>query len=153
MCSHILILTHSHHTHCTLHITHYLTHHTHYTLSIPYTYTDNTWHVCGTVHCTTDPQAHSKRILLTGTPSVIARSDPTPFVLSYLGLPLILVVYGYAYINIDIVYVVMSCILEILCATPQFFIFFSKIVLSTLQVFFSFFFAPLLLLKSSSTVL
>ena len=97
----VYILHITHHTHCTSHIAHHtlhITHHTHYTFSIPYTYMDNTWHACGTVHCTTDPQAHSKRILLTGPPSVIARLDPTPIVLSYLYLSIIVGVYGCAYI-------------------------------------------------------
>ena len=62
---HVLTHTHPHTlTPYTLHIAHYLTHHTHYTLYIPYTYTDNTWHACGTVHCTTDPQAHAKKALV-----------------------------------------------------------------------------------------
>ena len=56
MCSHILILTHSY-TLNTLD-------HTHYTLSLPCTYTDNTWHACGTVHCTSDPQAHAEKTLV-----------------------------------------------------------------------------------------
>ena len=47
-------LTHSHHSPCTSHIIHYTLHNTH-------TYMDNTCHACGTVHCTTDPQAHTKK--------------------------------------------------------------------------------------------
>ena len=75
------------------------------------------------VHCTTDPQAPSKKTL-------VDRNSIGHIVLSYLGLPIRVGVYGCAYKDIDmfffsVVYVVMSYIFQILYATPQFFIFIS----------------------------
>ena len=140
-CMHIIVhvLTHTHpHTltpytlhiaHCTLHITHYTLHDTH-------TYTDNTWHARGTVHCTTDPQAQAKKTLFDRNS---IGHCPIGSHTNRLILSKIVGVCG-------CMYVVMSY--KVL---PLQFFFFSKIILSTFR--FLFFFAPLLLLESSPTIL
>ena len=94
----------------TLHITHYTLHTTHTTpcpSHIPIRITHGT--PVGQCIARRTHKPIPKKLLLIGTPSVIGQLDPTPFVLSYLGLSIIVGVYGGAYIDIDMLFFLSMC--------------------------------------------